>query len=283
VGPVNLTDICSSYHSKVCTKAERQVDGICSLISYCPAKVHKPRVRFPNPRPCYRNTSLGVQTMEYVSRFVISRVNSGARCIDAERAIVRPAAHKWTSTDRSPGIESGFTQHDDLPFVHFARPLGSDPSGTELLSIYKELYSAAKEAVNTFIATGSEDFALHPDSGGDSPISYNLAMTTSGMAILPRRSEGTMLQRNDGSEIGWVALNGTTLGGTMMVSRKDTYTCDIGQTLTRFQLQRSSTKKNGTCYANAPQCSTIFLHRSDFQSLIRQRSRRASNITDMQR
>lgn len=125
------------------------------------------------------------------------------------------------------------TQHDDLPFVHFARSLEPDPLGPELLSIYNELYNAAKDAVNTFIATSSEDFALHPDDEGSSPISYNLAMTTSGMAILPRRSEGTMLQRDDGSEIGFVALNGTTLGGTMMVSRKGTYTCDMMQTLTR--------------------------------------------------
>lgn len=102
-----------------------------------------------------------------------------------------------------------------------------------MFSIYNELYDAAKDAVNTFIATSSEGFALHPADEGDSPISYNLAMTTSGMAILPRRSEGTMLQREDGSEIGFVALNGTTLGGTMMVSRQGTYTCDLGEKLTR--------------------------------------------------
>jgi ATP adenylyltransferase len=42
-------------------------------------------------------------------------------------------------------------------------------------------------------------------------------MTTSGMAIVPRRSEGSMLKRDDGTEIGFVQLNGTTLGGTMLV------------------------------------------------------------------
>ena len=46
-------------------------------------------------------------------------------------------------------------------------------------------------------------------------------MTTSGMVILPRRAEGTMLRRDDGSEIGFAALNGTTLGGTMMVKHQD--------------------------------------------------------------
>lgn len=37
---------------------------------------------------------------------------------------------------------------------------------------------------------------------------------------MPRRAEGTMLRREDGTEIGFVALNGTTLGGTMMVKHQ---------------------------------------------------------------
>ncbi|KAF1913967.1 Ap4A phosphorylase-like protein II [Ampelomyces quisqualis] len=122
---------------------------------------------------------------------------------------------------QAKGAQAGLKQHDDLPFIHYACSLGPNPSGPELVSNYKELYRAAKDAVDTFIATSPEEFALHPDDEGDSPISYNLAMTTSGMAILPRRSEGTMLQRDDGSEIGFVALNGTTLGGTMMVKYQE--------------------------------------------------------------
>lgn len=112
-------------------------------------------------------------------------------------------------------------QHDGLPFTHFAKTFSSDPTGAELLSIYKELYDAAKEAVDRLIATHPGQMALHSIEGGDLPISYNLALTTSGMAILPRRSEGTMLRRHDGSEIGFVALNGTTLGGTMMVKHRE--------------------------------------------------------------
>jgi ATP adenylyltransferase len=87
-----------------------------------------------------------------------------------------------------------------------------------MFSVYNKLYSAAKDTVDTFIANNPGRLSLHSIDEGDMPISYNLAMTTSGMAILPRRSEGTMLRRDDGSSIGFVALNGTTLGGTMMVS-----------------------------------------------------------------
>lgn len=116
------------------------------------------------------------------------------------------------------GNETGLLQHPDLPFVHFARQFDSQPSGAEILTIYNELYNAAKSAVDQFITTQPGVLTLHPADGGDLPISYNLAMTTSGMAILPRRAEGTMLQSDSGNDIGFVALNGTTLGGTMMVS-----------------------------------------------------------------
>lgn len=116
---------------------------------------------------------------------------------------------------------SGMVQHPDVPFTHFARPFDSEPSGSQLLSIYNELYRSAKDAVDKFIAANPEQLVLHPIAGGDLPISYNLAMTTAGMVILPRRSEGTMLRRDDGSEIGFVALNGTTLGGTMMVKQQE--------------------------------------------------------------
>ncbi|KAJ4374267.1 bifunctional AP-4-A phosphorylase/ADP sulfurylase [Neocucurbitaria cava] len=116
---------------------------------------------------------------------------------------------------------SGLLQHPDIPFTHFARSFESEPSGRQLLSIYTELYSAAKETVDKFIAANPEQLALHPIIGGDLPISYNLAITTAGMVILPRRAEGTMLRRDDGSEVGFIALNGTTLGGTMMVKHQE--------------------------------------------------------------
>ncbi|KAF1947343.1 Ap4A phosphorylase-like protein II [Clathrospora elynae] len=121
----------------------------------------------------------------------------------------------------SAGTPTGLLQHPDLPFIHFARSFDSEPSGAQLLSIYDDLYHAAKAAVDKFIATDSEHFALHSIDGGDLPISYNLAMTMAGMVILPRRAEGTMLRRDNGSEVGFVAVNGTTLGGTMMVKYQE--------------------------------------------------------------
>jgi len=112
-------------------------------------------------------------------------------------------------------------QNAKLPFTHFARSFTSVPSGPDLLEVYNQLYSAANDAVSDFIATNAGSFSLHPEDDDDSPFSYNLAMSTKGMAILPRRAEGAMLRRDDGSDIGLVALNGTTLGGTMMVKHRE--------------------------------------------------------------
>lgn len=49
------------------------------------------------------------------------------------------------------------------------------------------------------------------------PLSYNLALTTERMAIAPRRAEGAPIPGLEGGE---VALNGTILGGTLMVKER---------------------------------------------------------------
>ncbi|KAF2632669.1 Ap4A phosphorylase-like protein II [Macroventuria anomochaeta] len=123
--------------------------------------------------------------------------------------------------EESAGTSSRALRNPNIPFAHFGRKFDSEPTGEQLFSIYKELYGQAKDAVNDFIAKRPSESALHSTEGGDSPISYNLAITIEGMVVLPRRSEGTMLKRPDGSEIGFVALNGTTLGGTMMVKHQE--------------------------------------------------------------
>ncbi|OSS45999.1 hypothetical protein B5807_08162 [Epicoccum nigrum] len=139
-----------------------------------------------------------------------------------------PAADEWDllidsilSRESNAGRSSRTLQNTNIPFVHFGRGFDAEPTGQQLLSIYHELYSLAKATVDDFIAGDPRGFALHSTTNGDSPISYNMGMTTEGMVIVPRRSEGTMLKRPDGSEIGFVALNGTTLGGTMMVKHQE--------------------------------------------------------------
>lgn len=118
------------------------------------------------------------------------------------------------------GAPPGVLQHPDIPFTHFGRRFESEPSGDELLRTYNELYKLARQAVERFIVANPQQLALHSTDGGNLPISYNMAMTTNGMVVLPRRAEGAMCRRDDGSEVGFVALNGTILGGTLMVKHQ---------------------------------------------------------------
>lgn len=108
--------------------------------------------------------------------------------------------------------------------MHFAQRFETEPSGHVLRTMYQTLYQHAVDAVKQYIAThpgNTNSLKLHPTTDGSSAISYNLAMTLSGMAVLPRRAEGGVLRDGTGEEVGFVALNGTTLGGTLMVKRNE--------------------------------------------------------------
>ncbi|KAK4987568.1 bifunctional AP-4-A phosphorylase/ADP sulfurylase [Elasticomyces elasticus] len=108
-----------------------------------------------------------------------------------------------------------------IPFTHFAVPIPPSPLSDTLFNLYKLLHEAASASVRAHIASSPGDLSLHPTEGGASPISYNLALTTSGMAICPRRREAGMLRDAEGAEVGDVALNGTILAGTLMVKAED--------------------------------------------------------------
>jgi ATP adenylyltransferase len=109
-----------------------------------------------------------------------------------------------------------------LPFTHYAFQLPKEPSPQTLFSVYNKLYEAAAAAVRSYISSNKNSgLELHPTEGGSSPISYNLAMTTSAMAIVPRRNEGAPIKNKQGVEVGSVALNGTLLAGTLMVKLED--------------------------------------------------------------
>lgn len=103
-----------------------------------------------------------------------------------------------------------------LPFLHYATDLPAQISAQELHSKYISLLQAA--------ILGSKGRGLGADSDTFEPlqwseaaaISYNLALTTQTMAITPRRSE-TATVTSAGDTIGSVAINGTILGGTLMV------------------------------------------------------------------
>jgi ATP adenylyltransferase len=92
-----------------------------------------------------------------------------------------------------------------------------------LLTVYKLIYHECEKAVEQYVQVNPEEAYLYKPvptaspQANESSFSYNLAMTTTRMMIVPRRNEGHLLTKEDGSEIGFVALNGTLLGGTLMV------------------------------------------------------------------
>ena len=88
---------------------------------------------------------------------------------------------------------------ENLPFKAFFKWIPPDPSPSELYDIYSLLLSEAREAVSQGPA-----------------ISYNLAMTTTTMAICPRVREGSDLWAG-GKNLGQIEVNGTILAGTLMV------------------------------------------------------------------
>ena len=134
---------------------------------------------------------------------------------------LQPVTVAYSTAEANADEPSGLLQHPAIPFTHFALPLPADPTGHQLEAAYNELYQSAWDAVVDYMALQPSDFSLHSTVEGSLPISYNLAITTGGMAIMPRRNEGGMLRRGDGTEVGFIALNGTTLGGTLMVKHQD--------------------------------------------------------------
>ncbi|KFZ04637.1 hypothetical protein V502_10000, partial [Pseudogymnoascus sp. VKM F-4520 (FW-2644)] len=98
-----------------------------------------------------------------------------------------------------------------LPFTYFAAPIKGATSPEKLHETYLALHKMARYAMDTFVKrTGGEE---------GEEMSYNLAFTESTMVILPRRWEGLAFPTGlkDPKETGVVSLNGTVLGGTLLV------------------------------------------------------------------
>lgn len=126
-------------------------------------------------------------------------------------------------TNTSRLATNSFRVNPSLPFVHFGKSFPPNVSPSIMYQIYSELYDASLEAVKRFLESHPQELQLHSTENDALPISYNLAMTTEGMVICPRRSDGKKIERPDGSVIDTASLNGTVLGGTMMVKNEELF------------------------------------------------------------
>ncbi|EXJ88372.1 hypothetical protein A1O1_05302 [Capronia coronata CBS 617.96] len=112
-------------------------------------------------------------------------------------------------------------QDPSLPFLHFSTPLEDGLSLTDLYSKYLLLLNAAMSAVRFPDQPLHQNLEVEED--GRAVFSYNLAMTTGILAICPRSREAVAMPESGATSS--VALNGTLLGGTLMV--KDEVEWDV--------------------------------------------------------
>lgn len=99
----------------------------------------------------------------------------------------------------------------DMPFAYFASRVPALASDTVLYETYRSLHRKATELVA--VTAG----LLQDIADGESEISYNMAFVHEAMILCPRVKEGVRLKSKDAKEVGPIALNGTLLGGTLLV------------------------------------------------------------------
>lgn len=95
----------------------------------------------------------------------------------------------------------------DLPFSYFAAELPRNSSPEQLREIYLELHGQACQISGIGQITHGEE----------SVVSYNLGLTDKVIVLCPRSSEGMKIQISPEQSLGPIALNGTILGGTLLV------------------------------------------------------------------
>ncbi len=126
--------------------------------------------------------------------------------------------HVLCETMTSPAHGSlPLLQNPSLPFVHFATMLQPSLGAAEIYEMYLALMRAALASIREQGELETMDVASITQEGRTN-FSYNLAMTTKVMAILPRKAEASSIPGIGESSI---AINGTILAGTMMVKAEE--------------------------------------------------------------
>jgi ATP adenylyltransferase len=105
-----------------------------------------------------------------------------------------------------------------LPLLAFVQRFPEHSRPDDVARIFADLQSRTKKAWSKYHQdSGSPD----EDEKWDEVFSFNMGMTTEGIVLAPRVREAAQLTSSDGREIGSVALNGTMLGGTLIVRRRE--------------------------------------------------------------
>jgi sulfate adenylyltransferase (ADP) / ATP adenylyltransferase len=111
----------------------------------------------------------------------------------------------------------------ELPFACFGDDITPEADDNKLYQVYRSLVKKGSQAV---------DDAQVLNLAAGMPYSYNLAMTTSAMILVPRRLDSypitaaenhTPQSSDDQGKYCEVALNGTLLAGTLMVKDRELF------------------------------------------------------------
>jgi ATP adenylyltransferase len=109
-------------------------------------------------------------------------------------------------------LMSSIVNLKSVPMMFFQENISDKASPQELHTIYLRLLASCRGAWDKHASKAklpAEEF------------SYNIGMTTSTIVMCPRTQEGVTLRKDDGTEIGYVALNGTLTGATLMVKQPE--------------------------------------------------------------
>ncbi|KAG9233998.1 hypothetical protein BJ875DRAFT_28226 [Amylocarpus encephaloides] len=130
------------------------------------------------------------------------------------------------------GIEVGLTWNvladkltstKDLPFQYFVSAIPQDATPSHLHSLYVVMHEAAcRISQEPRSASATAPIVLSETRRvSESPINYNLGLTDRVMVLFPRVSEGIGIETEEGKVVGPISINGTILGGTLLVKSND--------------------------------------------------------------
>ncbi|KAH7360419.1 Ap4A phosphorylase-like protein II [Rhexocercosporidium sp. MPI-PUGE-AT-0058] len=104
-----------------------------------------------------------------------------------------------------------------LPFSYFSAQVPENASAEELHRTYLDLHDQACQLVKKSGAALPSMNAISQES----LISYNLGFTARAIVLCPRATEGLEIKDVYGNLTGPIALNGTVLGGTLLVKSEE--------------------------------------------------------------
>lgn len=168
------------------------------------------------------NHSGASQPHRHIQFLPVESMRDGMKDPSEWNVLVDSLLQKKGTVNKSHHI--GFTNEMiDVPFTYFASEIPHNASPSQFHELYIEMHQQACLASQQYQSSAPNPAASisQPKRESESPISYNLGFTDRAMLLCPRISEGPKIESIKGNSIGPIALNGTILGGTLLVKSEE--------------------------------------------------------------